>query len=284
MKLSVIGNGIMGKGIIETILNQKSALKVESILWLARDLDKSNSYLKILSRQLKKAERRLDDSNYSSQEIISKLVISDDFTKLFDCEIIIEAVSENMDVKKITLDRINEYRNENSIVASNTSSYSITELATRLTNPEKFIGLHFFNPAPVMTLIEIVKGLTTDNDVIERMLEFSRFINKEPVVVNEAPGFIVNRMLIPMINEAVAIYAEGIAEMTEIDKAMKLGANHPIGPFALSDLIGNDVVLSILNTLYTETGDAKYRPHTLLKKYVRANRLGRKTRAGFYKY
>lgn len=284
MKLSVIGNGIMGKGIIETILNQKSALKVESILWLARDLDKSNSYLKILSRQLKKAERRLDDSNYSSQEIISKLVISDDFTKLFDCEIIIEAVSENMDVKKITLDRINEYRNENSIVASNTSSYSITELATRLTNPEKFIGLHFFNPAPIMTLIEIVKGLTTDNDVIERMLEFSRFINKEPVVVNEAPGFIVNRMLIPMINEAVAIYAEGIAEMTEIDKAMKLGANHPIGPFALSDLIGNDVVLSILNTLYTETGDAKYRPHTLLKKYVRANRLGRKTRAGFYKY
>lgn len=284
MKVAVIGNGVMGKGIIETLLCQESSTCFESIIWIARDFEKSHQHMKLLTRQVRKTEKRLNDQGYIASDILSKVFITGDYNEIRDASIIIEAVSEDLSVKKNIISEINKYRNLDSVVASNTSSYSITELATLLKTPSHLVGLHFFNPAPVMKLVEVVRGLTTDEDIVSKMVSFAKLISKEPVVVNEAPGFIVNRMLIPMINEAIAIYAEGIADIPEIDKAMKLGANHPIGPFALSDLIGNDVVLSILNTLYTETGDAKYRPHTLLKKYVRANMLGRKTRSGFYSH
>ena len=169
-------------------------------------------------------------------------------------------------------------------MASNTSSLSITELACLSSNPANVIGLHFFNPAPVMMLTEIIKGLMTSQTTIDWAINFSRNLGKEPVLVTESPGFIVNRMLIPMINEAIGILAEGVASAEEIDKAMCLGANHPIGPLALADLIGNDVNLSIMETLHMETGDPKYRAHPLLRKMVRANWLGRKTGTGFFKY
>lgn len=284
MKITVIGNGVMGAGIVETILNNEFANEVTTLNWLARDVDKLNARFKFLSRKLTKTERKLGIEKFNSEVVLSKISMSDSFDSIIGSELVIEAVSEDINVKREIINKVSLYIDQNTILATNTSSYSITELAALTTYPEQFVGLHFFNPAPIMNLVEIVRGLTTSEDVIRQAELFSLRINKHPVIVNEAPGFIVNRMLIPMINEAISIYAEGIADLEEIDTAMKLGANHPIGPFALSDLIGNDVVLSILSTLYTETGDSKYRPHTLLKKYVRARKLGRKTKQGFYSY
>ncbi|CCN70292.1 3-hydroxyacyl-CoA dehydrogenase family protein [Vibrio nigripulchritudo] len=281
MNIAIVGGGVMGKGIVEAILSQRIAMELETVVWVVRDASKFEILKRQISRQLKKSERRLGEDIYTAEKILSSVQLTTAYEEIVDANLIIEAVSEDKATKSDVLRKINRFRNTNSIVASNTSSYSITELAMFLDDPERFVGLHFFNPAPVMSLVEVVKGLITDESVINQVVSFSKSIEKEAVIVNEAPGFIVNRMLIPMINEAIAIYAEGIAGIEEIDKAMKLGANHPIGPFSLSDLIGNDVVLSILDTLYMETGDAKYRPHTLLKKYVRANKLGRKTKSGF---
>jgi 3-hydroxybutyryl-CoA dehydrogenase len=170
------------------------------------------------------------------------------------------------------------------IIASNTSSLSITAFSSLFPIPKNVVGLHFFNPAPVMELVEIVVGHVSCDLVINQLKEFTSKLGKSPVVVNEAPGFVVNRMLIPMINEAVSILAEGVASAEDIDRAMKFGAHHPMGPLALADLIGNDVNLSIMETLYKETGDPKYRAHPLLRKMVRANHLGRKTKKGFFEY
>jgi 3-hydroxybutyryl-CoA dehydrogenase len=161
---------------------------------------------------------------------------------------------------------------------------SITAFASVLPNPKNVVGLHFFNPAPVMELVEIVVGHETHPEIISKLQVLTKALGKSPVVVKEAPGFVVNRMLIPMINEAVSILAEGVATAEDIDKAMKFGAHHPMGPLALADLIGNDVNLSIMETLYSETGDPKYRAHPLLRKMVRANHLGRKTKKGFFEY
>ncbi|MCD3348846.1 3-hydroxybutyryl-CoA dehydrogenase, partial [Clostridium botulinum D/C] len=170
------------------------------------------------------------------------------------------------------------------ILASNTSSLSITEVASATNRPEKVIGMNFFNPAPVMKLVEVIRGMATSKETFDAIKELSEAIGKEPVEVAEAPGFVVNRILIPMINEAVGILAEGIASAEDIDTAMKLGANHPMGPLALGDLIGLDVCLAIMDVLYKETGDSKYRAHILLRKYVRAGYLGRKSGRGFHNY
>jgi len=218
-------------------------------------------------------------SNFSG-----KISVSGSYEHVKNCDLIIEAVSEDMSVKHTIFREIAVHADANSIIASNTSSLSITELASLTKVPANIIGLHFFNPAPVMKLIEVIVGLATAPETIIWAVDFAKALEKDPVLVNEAPGFIVNRMLIPMINEAIGILAEGVASAEEIDKAMKLGANHPIGPLALADLIGNDVNLSIMETLHNETGDSKYRAHPLLRKMVRANKLGRKTGSGFYNY
>ncbi len=200
-----------------------------------------------------------------------------------DCDLIVEAALEVMDIKKQTFKELEEIcKNENCIFATNTSSLSVTEIGAGISRP--VIGMHFFNPAPVMKLIEVIRGENTTDEVNDKVIEISKAIGKTPVEVKEAPGFVVNRILIPMINEAVGIYAEGIASAEGIDTAMQLGANHPMGPLALGDLIGLDICLAIMDVLYNETGDSKYRAPTLLRKMVRAGKLGRKTGIGFHDY
>ena len=186
--------------------------------------------------------------------------------------------------KKKFFKLLDELCKPDTILATNTSSLSITEIASATKRPDKVIGLHFFNPVPMMKLVEVISGQLTSKVTFDTGIQLSKSINKVPVDVSESPGFVVNRILIPMINEAVGIYADGVASKEEIDEAMKLGANHPMGPLALGDLIGLDVVLAIMNVLYNEFGDTKYRPHPLLAKMVRANQLGRKTKIGFYDY
>ena len=199
-----------------------------------------------------------------------------------DCDLIVEAAFESMDVKKETFQSLMRIAKTDCIFASNTSSLSITEIGAKLDRP--LIGMHFFNPAPVMKLVEVIAGINTPRALVDRVKEIAVSLGKTPVEVNEAAGFVVNRILIPMINEAVGVYAEGVASAEDIDTAMKLGANHPIGPLALGDMIGLDVVLAIMEVLQAETGDPKYRPHPLLRKMVRGGLLGVKSGQGFFTY
>ena len=187
-----------------------------------------------------------------------------------DCDLVVEAAIENMEIKKSIFAELDGICKESTILASNTSSLSITEVASATKRPDKVIGMHFFNPAPVMKLVEVIRGIATSDETFNTVKELSEAIGKNPVEVAEAPGFVVNRILIPMINEASFILQEGIASAEDIDTAMKYGANHPMGPLALGDLIGLDVCLAIMDVLYKETGDTKYRASNILRKYVRA--------------
>jgi 3-hydroxybutyryl-CoA dehydrogenase len=199
-------------------------------------------------------------------------------------DIMIEAVPERKDIKQAVFKEMDKRSSETTILASNTSSISISEISSFVERSGQVIGLHFFNPPTIMKLVEVIRSPRTDEDILVRSKEFIQSINKVPIEVNEAPGFVVNRILVPMINEAVFLVDEGVATIEEIDQSMKLGANHPIGPLALADLIGLDICLHVMEVLYEEFCDSKYRPAPLLRKMVRSGYLGRKTNKGFYTY
>ncbi len=278
-KVFVLGAGTMGSGIAQTFA-QKG---FEVILRDIKDefVDKGLAGInKGLSRLVDKGKMTAEDKD----AILSRISGTTDMALAADCDLVIEAAVENMRIKKEIFAELDKLCKEETILASNTSSLSITEVASATMRPDKVIGMHFFNPAPVMKLVEIIKGMATSQETFDKVKEMSLAIGKDPVEVAEAPGFVVNRILIPMINEAFGILAEGIACAEDIDKAMMLGANHPMGPLALGDLVGLDVCLAIMDVLYTETGDTKYRAHSLMRKYVRAGWLGRKTKKGVYDY
>lgn len=278
MKVGVIGAGTMGSGIAQAFAQTEG---YEVCLCDINEEFAANGKNKIAKGFEKRiAKGKMEQA--AADAILAKITTG---TKEIctDCDLIVEAALEVMDIKKQTFKELEEIcKNDDCIFATNTSSLSVTEIGAGISKP--VIGMHFFNPAPVMKLIEVIRGENTTDEVTNKVIEISKAIGKTPVEVNEAPGFVVNRILIPMINEAVGIFADGVASVEGIDTAMKLGANHPMGPLALGDLVGLDICLAIMDVLYNETGDTKYRAHTLLRKMVRAGKLGQKTGKGFYDY
>ncbi|MFL0194099.1 3-hydroxybutyryl-CoA dehydrogenase [Clostridium sp. WILCCON 0269] len=277
--VAVLGSGTMSRGIVQAFAEAGI-----DVIIRGRTEGSISKGLAAVKKSYDKKVSKGKISQEDADKIVGRVSVTTELEKLADCDLIIEAASEDMNIKKDYFGKLEEICKPETIFATNTSSLSITEVATATKRQDKFIGMHFFNPANVMKLVEIIRGMATSQETFDIIKDLSVKVGKTPVEVAEAPGFVVNRILIPMINEGAGILAEGIASAEDIDTAMKLGANHPMGPLALGDLIGLDVCLAIMDVLYNETGDSKYRAHPLLRKYVRAGWLGRKSGKGFFAY
>ncbi|MER2088497.1 MAG: 3-hydroxybutyryl-CoA dehydrogenase [Sporosarcina sp.] len=278
-KIMVIGAGQMGGGIAQVCAQAGFDVKLNDI--------KEESYAKGLAVITKNLSRNVEKGRMTEDEksaVLGRITKSLDLQDASDADIVIEAAVENMDIKKSIFAKLDEIAPQHAILASNTSSLPITEIAAATKRPEQVIGMHFMNPVPVMKLVEIIRGLATADDVYKAVEDMTVKLSKTPVEVNDFPGFVANRILMPMINEAIYTLYEGVATEDAIDEVMKLGMNHPMGPLQLADFIGLDTCLYIMETLHEGFGDSKYRPCPLLRKYVKAGWLGKKSGRGFYVY
>ncbi len=279
MKIMVLGAGTMGAGIAQVAA--QSGFEV-----IVRDIKQEfvDKGVKGIEKNLSKMVEKGKMSEEDMKAVMARISGTVDMAAAKDVDVVIEAAVENMDIKKAIFKELDEICKPECILASNTSALSITEIGASTKRADKVIGMHFFNPVPAMRLIEIIKGASTSQETFDAIKELSLKLGKTPVEINEAPGFVVNRLLIPMLNEAMYAVMEGVASPEDVDTSMKLGAGHPMGPLALADMIGLDICLAIMQTLHREFGDDKYRPCPLLVKLVRAGKLGRKTGEGFFKY
>jgi 3-hydroxybutyryl-CoA dehydrogenase len=277
--IGVIGAGTMGNGIAQicamagfnvTLLDISESALQKAVATVGKNLDRQ------IAKQTLTVEQK--------QATLDKIRISTDYSVLGDAQLVIEAATENLDLKLRVLQQIAAQVSNECVIASNTSSLSITQLAASVSQPERFIGLHFFNPVPVMGLIEVIRGLQTSDATHQLALDMATTLGKTAITAGNRPGFVVNRILVPIINEAILVFQEGLASAEDIDAGMRLGCNQPIGPLALADLIGLDTLLSILEAFYDGFNDSKYRPAPLLKEMVAAGYLGRKTGRGFHAY
>ncbi len=278
-KIVVIGGGTMGLDIAQVFA--KAGFDV-----LVRDI--SDAIIQASEARLNKALGKLESKGKltaeGKAELLGRIAFTTELSGAADADLVIEAAIENLDIKKSIFAELDAICKPETILASNTSSISITAIASATKRADRFIGMHFFNPATVMKLVEVIRGANTSDETYDTIFSLAQTIGKEPVTVAEAPGFVVNKLLIPMINEACDLVYTGVATAEDVDKAMQLGANHPMGPLHLGDLVGLDVCLAIMDTLYDETHDSKYRASLLMRKLVRAGHLGRKTGRGFFDY
>jgi len=278
-KIAMLGAGTMGQGIAWAL----AAVGKKVVLYDIKEefVDRA---IAAIGKSLAKAEERGKAAPGTKDTVVGNITGTVNFDDLKDVDFVIEAVFENMEVKKDIYTKLDALLAPEVIIATNTSSLSITEIAAITKRADKVVGMHFFNPANVMKLVEVIPALQTSEETVQKVIDLSVEIGKKPVKVKEGPGFVVNRILVPTINEGCFILYEGLATAEDIDTAMKLGAGWPMGPLTLCDLVGGDIALAVMNTLYDETGDPKYRPSGLLKQYVRAGWLGMKTKKGFFNY
>ena len=278
-QIAVIGSGIMGSGIAQVALQSGFPVRLYDIS--EANLQKGTAYIqKNLDRAVEKGKRSREEAD----SILANLTTTTQLQDLAQADAVFEVVFERMDVKKELFGKLKDLVKPEALFISNTSGLSITEMASASGRPDKVVGMHFFNPVPVMKLAEVIRGYYTSDETVQAAMELAAAIGKDPIQVREAPLFAVNRILVPMLNEAGFVYQEGIASREDIDKGMKLGANMPIGPLALCDMIGLDTLLMVMETLYNETRDSKYRPAPIFTQLVRAGRYGRKNGKGFYDY